>query len=146
MTTSLDVEVTISPGYAYERAADQQHFLNREKTKNLFRDLFKRGAGENGGGAKAWKFTNSPLFLDFLAGNRSYQCTPWSMPLRTVFGWQKPCYLVGEGYVETFAELMEGTDWDQYGVGKYENAPTAWCIAALKAPLPRKASCAPGNS
>jgi hypothetical protein len=69
-------------------------------------------AGKNGGGAKAWKFTNSPLFLDFLAGNRSYQCTPWSMPLRTVFGWQKPCYLVGEGYVETFAELMEGTDWD----------------------------------
>jgi hypothetical protein len=113
--TSLGVEVTISPGYAYERAADQQHFLNREKTKTLFRDLFRRGKG-----GKAWKFTNSPLFLDFLAGNRSYECTPWSMPLRTVFGWQKPCYLVGEGYVETFAELMEGTDWDQYGVGKYE--------------------------
>ena len=66
------------------------------------------------------KFTNSPLILDFLAGNRSYECTPWSMPLRTVFGWQKPCYLVGEGYVESFAELMEGTDWDLYGVGKYE--------------------------
>ncbi len=108
-------EVTISPGYAYERAADQQHFLNREKTKTLFRELFKRG---NGG--KKWAFTNSPLFLDFLAGNRNYECTPWSMPLRTVFGWQKPCYLVGEGYVETFAELMDGTDWDQYGVGKYE--------------------------
>lgn len=109
------VEVTISPGYAYERAADQQHFLNREKTKTLFRDLLSRGRG-----GKAWTFTNSPLFLDFLAGNRSYECTPWSMPLRTVFGWQKPCYLVGEGYVETFQELMEGTDWDQYGVGKYE--------------------------
>jgi hopanoid biosynthesis associated radical SAM protein HpnH len=109
------VEVTISPGYAYERAADQQHFLNREKTKTLFRDLLSRGRG-----GKAWTFTNSPLFLDFLAGNRSYECTPWSMPLRTVFGWQKPCYLVGEGYVETFKELMEGTDWDQYGVGKYE--------------------------
>jgi hopanoid biosynthesis associated radical SAM protein HpnH len=109
------VEVTISPGYAYERAADQEHFLNREKTKNLFRDLFRKGRG-----GKAWTFTNSPLFLDFLAGNRSYECTPWSMPLRTVFGWQKPCYLVGEGYVETFAELMEDTDWDQYGVGKYE--------------------------
>jgi hopanoid biosynthesis associated radical SAM protein HpnH len=113
--TSLGVEVTISPGYAYERAADQEHFLNREKTKNLFREFFARGNG-----AKNWKFTNSPLFLDFLAGNRSYECTPWSMPLRTVFGWQKPCYLVGEGYVETFAELMEGTDWEQYGVGKYE--------------------------
>ncbi len=112
---SLDVEVTISPGYAYERAADQEHFLNREKTKTLFRDVLRRGKG-----GKAWKFTNSPLFLDFLAGNRSYECTPWSMPLRTVFGWQKPCYLVGEGYVESFAELMEGTDWDQYGVGKYE--------------------------
>ena len=124
LMTSLDVEVTISPGYAYERAADQQHFLNREKTKTLFRDLFSRGtkpgANPGTGGAKAWKFTNSPLFLDFLAGNRSYECTPWSMPLRTVFGWQKPCYLVGEGYVETFAELMEGTEWDDYGVGKYE--------------------------
>ena len=108
------VEITISPGYAYERAADQTHFLNRERTKNFFRDVFRRG---NGG--KDWTFTNSPLFLDFLAGNQSYECTPWSMPLRTVFGWQKPCYLVGEGYVQTFAELMEGTDWDQYGVGKY---------------------------
>ena len=110
-----DVEITISPGYAYERAADQTHFLNRERTKNFFRDVFRRGDG-----GKAWDFTNSPLFLDFLAGNQTYECTPWSMPLRTVFGWQKPCYLVGEGYVQTFAELMEGTDWDQYGVGKYE--------------------------
>ena len=109
-----DVEITLSPGYAYERAADQEHFLNRERTKTFFRDVFRRG---NGG--KDWSFTNSPLFLDFLAGNQSYECTPWSMPLRTVFGWQKPCYLVGEGYVQTFAELMEGTDWDQYGVGKY---------------------------
>ena len=73
-----------------------------------------------GDGAKAWKFTNSPLFLDFLAGNQTYECTPWSMPLRTVFGWQKPCYLIGEGYADSFAELMEGTDWEQYGVGKYE--------------------------
>ena len=110
-----DVEITLSPGYAYERAADQEHFLNRERTKTFFRDVFSRG---NGG--KDWAFTNSPLFLDFLAGNQTYECTPWSMPLRTVFGWQKPCYLVGEGYVPTFAELMEGTDWDQYGVGKYE--------------------------
>ena len=110
-----DVEITISPGYAYERAADQEHFLTREKTKNFFRDVFRRG---NGG--KDWAFTNSPLFLDFLAGNQTYECTPWSMPLRTVFGWQKPCYLVGEGYVASFAELMDGTDWDQFGVGKYE--------------------------
>jgi hopanoid biosynthesis associated radical SAM protein HpnH len=109
------VETTISPGYAYERAPDQEHFLNRERTKSLFRDLFRRGKG-----GKAWKFTNSPLFLDFLAGNRNYECTPWSMPLRTVFGWQKPCYLIGEGFVGTFRELMDGTDWDDYGVGKYE--------------------------
>jgi hopanoid biosynthesis associated radical SAM protein HpnH len=111
----LGVEITLSPGYAYERASDKEHFLSREKTKNFFRDVFARGDG-----AKNWAFTNSPLFLDFLAGNQSYQCTPWSMPLRTVFGWQKPCYLVGEGYVKTFAELMEGTEWDQFGVGKYE--------------------------
>lgn len=109
------VEITISPGYAYERAPDQQHFLNRQKTKQFFRDVFRRGDG-----GKAWTFTNSPLFLDFLAGNQSYECTPWSMPLRTVFGWQLPCYLVGEGYVKTFRELMETTDWDQYGVGRYE--------------------------
>lgn len=112
---SLGVEITISPGYAYERAADQEHFLNRERTKKFFRDVFARG---NGG--KNWTFTNSPLFLDFLAGNQTYECTPWSMPLRTIFGWQKPCYLLGEGYVATFKELMEGTDWEKYGVGKYE--------------------------
>jgi hopanoid biosynthesis associated radical SAM protein HpnH len=112
---ALGVEITLSPGYAYERAPDQQHFLNRERTKQFFRDVFRRG---NGG--KAWSFTNSPLFLDFLAGNQSYECTPWSMPLRTVFGWQKPCYLLGEGYVSTFKELMEGTEWDKYGVGRYE--------------------------
>ena len=107
--------ITVSPGYAYERAPDQEHFLNRERTKKLFRDILSRG---NGG--KKWAFTQSELFLDFLAGNQTYECTPWSMPLRCVFGWQKPCYLLGEGYAKTFKELMEGTDWDQYGVGKYE--------------------------
>lgn len=111
----LGVEITISPGYAYERAADQEHFFNRERTKSFFREVFSRGRG-----GKAWDFTNSPLFLDFLAGNQTYECTPWSMPLRTIFGWQKPCYLLGEGYVSTFKELMEGTDWEKYGVGKYE--------------------------
>jgi hopanoid biosynthesis associated radical SAM protein HpnH len=107
--------ITISPGYSYERAPDQQHFLNRTKTKTLFREIFKRGKG-----GKAWSFTQSALFLDFLAGNQTYHCTPWSMPARTVFGWQKPCYLVGEGYVKTFKELIDGTDWDNYGVGNYE--------------------------
>ena len=107
--------VTISPGYAYERAPDQQHFLNRAKTKTFFRDVLRRGRG-----GRNWDFTNSPLFMDFLAGNQRYECSPWSMPARTVFGWQKPCYLIGEGYVPTFKELMDETDWDNYGVGKYE--------------------------
>jgi len=106
--------VTISPGYAYERAPDQEHFLNRTKTKQLFRDIFARGKG------KGWSFTQSTMFLDFLAGNQAYACTPWGNPTRTVFGWQRPCYLVGEGYAKTFKELMEETDWDAYGVGNYE--------------------------
>ena len=114
--TALGIDgITVSPGYSYERAPDQEHFLNRSKTKQLFRDILKRG--KNG---KAWAFTQSDLFLDFLAGNQAYECTPWSMPARTVFGWQKPCYLLGEGYVKTFAELMEGTEWEKYGVGNYE--------------------------
>ncbi|WP_409560948.1 adenosyl-hopene transferase HpnH [Hyphomicrobium sp. MC8b] len=107
--------VTISPGYAYERAPDQQHFLNRTKTKQLFRDIFKLGRG-----GRAWPFFQSALFLDFLAGNQTYNCTPWGNPTRTVFGWQKPCYLLGEGYTKTFKELMESTDWDKYGTGNYE--------------------------
>ncbi|HET6184972.1 MAG TPA: adenosyl-hopene transferase HpnH [Acetobacteraceae bacterium] len=106
--------VMISPGYAYERAPDQEHFLNRRKAKQLFRDIFKRGKGKN------WKFNQSSLFLDFLAGNQSYLCTPWGKPTRNVFGWQRPCYLLGEGYAKTYRELIETTDWDKYGTGKYE--------------------------
>ena len=107
--------ITVSPGYAYERAPDQQHFLNRNKTKELFRGILARGRG-----GKAWPFSQSINFLNFLAGNQSYQCTPWGNPTRTVFGWQKPCYLLGEGYAKTFRELMDTTEWDKYGVGKYE--------------------------
>ena len=107
--------ITVSPGYAYERAPDQQHFLNRAKTKQLFRDIFRRGRG-----GKAWSFSQSGLFLDFLAGNQNYRCTPWGNPTRTVFGWQRPCYLLGEGYASTFRELMDETDWDSYGTGNYE--------------------------
>ncbi len=107
--------ITVSPGYAYERAPDQQHFLNRGKTKQIFRDIFARGRG-----GKAWSFSQSSMFLDFLAGNQTYHCTPWGNPTRTVFGWQRPCYLLGEGYAKTFKELMEGTDWDSYGTGNYE--------------------------
>ena len=107
--------VTVSPGYAYERAPDQEHFLNREKIKQLFRGILARGDG-----GKRWPFSQSTLFLNFLAGNEAYHCTPWGNPTRTVFGWQKPCYLLGEGYAKTFKELMENTAWDDYGVGNYE--------------------------
>jgi hopanoid biosynthesis associated radical SAM protein HpnH len=113
--TSLGISgIMTSPGYAYERAPDQGHFLTRQKTKQLFRDILARGKG------KGWKFTQSPLFIDFLAGNQEYHCTPWGNPTRTVFGWQRPCYLIGEGYAKTFKELMESTDWDSYGTGNYE--------------------------
>lgn len=106
--------ITLSPGYAYERAPDTEHFLNRRATKELFRKLFRLGKG------KKWEFTQSSLFMDFLAGNQTYQCTPWGNPTRNVFGWQRPCYLLGEGYAKTYKELMEETDWDSYGTGKYE--------------------------
>jgi hopanoid biosynthesis associated radical SAM protein HpnH len=121
LTEEMGVGVSISPGYAYERAPDQEHFLSRRKTKELFRKVFAMGKG------KKWKFIHSGLFLDFLAGNQQYHCTPWGMPTRNIFGWQKPCYLIGEGYAKTFTELMETTDWDSYGTGRYEKC--ANCMA-----------------
>lgn len=108
--------IMTSPGYAYERAPDQQHFLSRQKTRELFRDIFRHGRRR---GSK-WKFTQSPLFMSFLTGNETYNCTPWGKPLRNVFGWQRPCYLLGEGYAPSFKALMEETDWDAYGTGNYE--------------------------
>ncbi len=111
--------VMTSPGYAYERAPDQEHFLNRQRTKELFRAIFRYGKERKARGI-SWKFNQSPLFLDFLAGNQTYKCTPWGNPTRNVFGWQRPCYLLGEGYAKTYKELMETTDWDKYGVGNYE--------------------------
>jgi hopanoid biosynthesis associated radical SAM protein HpnH len=107
--------ITVSPGYAYERAPEQQHFLARSRTRQLFRDILARGDG-----GRRWAFSQSSLFLDFLAGNQTYRCTPWGNPTRTVFGWQRPCYLLGEGYARTFRELMDETDWDAYGTGRYE--------------------------
>ncbi len=107
--------ITVSPGYAYERAPDQEHFLTRTTTKQLFRDILRRGRG-----GRAWSFSQSSLFLDFLAGNQEYHCTPWGNPTRNVFGWQRPCYLLGEGYAKSFRALMEETDWDAYGTGNYE--------------------------
>jgi hopanoid biosynthesis associated radical SAM protein HpnH len=110
---ALGVEgVTISPGYWYERAPRQDVFLKRVGSKQLFRKIFELGRG------RKWRFNQSSLYLDFLAGNQTYHCTPWGNPTRNVFGWQKPCYLlVGEGYASTFSELLEATEWDKYGTG-----------------------------
>lgn len=122
LAMDLGVEgVTISPGYSYERAPRQDVFLKRKESKQLFRDIFKLGA------EKKWRFNQSPLYLDFLAGNQQYQCTPWGNPTRNVFGWQKPCYLlVGEGYAPTFKSLMEDTEWRNYGNGR--NPKCANCM------------------
>jgi hopanoid biosynthesis associated radical SAM protein HpnH len=120
--------ITVSPGYAYERAPDQQHFLNRTRTKELFRGILSRGRG-----GRKWPFSQSIAFLDFLAGNKAYGCTPWGNPTRTVFGWQKPCYLLGEGYAKTFDELMSDTEWDKYGVGNYEKCANCMVHSGFEA-------------
>jgi hopanoid biosynthesis associated radical SAM protein HpnH len=127
--TELGVDgITVSPGYSYERAPDQKHFLHRSATKELFRAIFKRGNG-----ARKWAFNQSTMFLDFLAGNQRYHCTPWGNPTRTVFGWQRPCYLLGEGYADTFKELMEETDWDAYGTGNYEKCANCMVHSGFEA-------------
>lgn len=112
----LGVEgMTVSPGYSYEKAPRQDVFMGRRQSKELFREIFKEGKQRK----SKWRFNQSGMFLDFLAGNQTYQCTPWSMPTYNVFGWQKPCYLlVDEGYAPTFKALMEETDWDNYGTGR----------------------------
>lgn len=113
--------VTISPGYSYEHAPRQDVFLKKQTSKELFRNLFKLGHG------RKWSFNQSSLYLNFLAGNETYQCTPWGNPTRNVFGWQKPCYLlVGEGYAPTFGALMHETEWDRYGTGR--NPKCANCM------------------
>ena len=112
--------ITVSPGYAYERAPDQEHFLTREASKNMFRDIFRLGKERVKKGLPKWRFSQSSLYMNFLAGNETYECTPWGNPTRNVFGWQRPCYLLGEGFVKTFKELMDTTAWDNYGTGKYE--------------------------
>ncbi len=112
--------ITVSPGYAYERAPDQGHFLNRQTTKELFRDILRLGKDRVRAGMEKWRFSVSPLYIDFLAGNQQYHCEPWGLPTRNVFGWQRPCYLLGEGYAKTYKELIETTEWDKYGTGNYE--------------------------
>jgi hopanoid biosynthesis associated radical SAM protein HpnH len=106
----LGVEgITISPGYSYEAAPDQDSFLNRSKTEQLFRSLLANPK-------KSWRFNHSPLFLEFLQGMRHYECTPWGNPTYSMFGWQRPCYLLQEGYAESFEQLMTETDWANYGL------------------------------
>jgi len=105
----LGVEgMMLSPGYSYEKAPDQQHFLGKARTRRLFRAILANRKS-------SWRFNMSPLFLEFLMGKRDYSCTPWGMPTYNIFGWQKPCYLLQDGYADTFQELMEATEWQNYG-------------------------------
>ncbi|MBU3729475.1 MAG: adenosyl-hopene transferase HpnH [Phycisphaerales bacterium] len=101
----------VSPGYAYDKAPDQKSFLKRKTTNELFEMILSNRRD----GKRRWRFNQSPLFLEFLMGKREYECTPWGMPTYNLFGWQKPCYLLQEGYADTFAELMRDTEWDSYG-------------------------------
>jgi hopanoid biosynthesis associated radical SAM protein HpnH len=105
----LGVEgMMLSPGYSYDKAPDQKHFLGRARTRRMFRAILSNRDPN-------WRFNLSPLFLEFLMGKRTYPCTPWGMPTYNVFGWQKPCYLLQDGYAETFAELLATTEWQNYG-------------------------------
>jgi hopanoid biosynthesis associated radical SAM protein HpnH len=107
----LGVEgMMLSPGYSYDKAPDQTHFMGKEKTRKLFSLILSNRR-------KRWYFNQSPLFLEYLMGLREYACTPWGMPTYNLFGWQKPCYLIQDGYSDTFAELLEKTDWSKYGTG-----------------------------
>jgi len=108
-TMAMGVEgMMVSPGYSYEKAPDQQNFLKRQRANELFEMILSnRKSG--------WRFNQSPLFLEFLMGRRDYECTPWGNPCYNVFGWQKPCYLLQEGYADTFEELLRETDWSNYG-------------------------------
>jgi hopanoid biosynthesis associated radical SAM protein HpnH len=115
--------MTVSPGYSYEWAPDQEHFLKREQTKALFREILAPYTT----GEKNWRFNNSPLFLDFLMGEKDYECTPWGSPSYSVLGWQKPCYLLNEGYYSSYQELLDKTDWSQYG-HKSGNPKCADCM------------------
>jgi hopanoid biosynthesis associated radical SAM protein HpnH len=113
LNDELEVDaMMISPAYAYVKAPDQEHFLGVEQTRQLFREAF------SGGKRKKWRLNHSPLFLDFLEGKRDFQCTAWGIPSYSVLGWQRPCYLMSDGYVSSYKELVETTDWSKYGRGK----------------------------
>jgi hopanoid biosynthesis associated radical SAM protein HpnH len=120
--TSLGVEgITVAPGFHYQRVPHRDLFLKRKASKELFREIFTFARG------RRWRFNHTNLYLDFLAGNQDYRCTPWGSPTRNIFGWQRPCYLlVDEGYAATFQSLMEETDWDSYGTSR--NPKCAQCM------------------
>jgi hopanoid biosynthesis associated radical SAM protein HpnH len=111
----------LSPGYAYEKAPDQEHWLQVEQTRELFRKAFGDGR------RKKWRLNHSPLFLDFLEGKRDFECTPWGIPSYSLLGWQRPCYLLADGYAKTYKELIETTDWENFGRGKDERCSN--CMA-----------------
>ena len=122
LNDELEVDsMMISPGYAYEKAPDQEGFLPTDQTRDLFAEAFSDGR------RKKWRLNHSPLFLDFLEGKRDFECTPWGIPSYSVFGWQRPCYLMSDGYAETYEELINTTDWEQYGRGKDERCEN--CMA-----------------
>ncbi len=114
-------KMMISPAYAYEKAPDQEHFLGVTQTRELFRKAFDNG------NRKRWRLNHSPLFLDFLEGKQDFECTAWGIPSYSLFGWQRPCYLMNDGYVKTYKELVETTDWDKYGRGRDERCSN--CMA-----------------
>jgi hopanoid biosynthesis associated radical SAM protein HpnH len=114
-------QMMISPAYAYEKAPDQEHFLGVAETRELFRKAFA------GGRRKRWRLNHSPLFLDFLEGKIDFPCTAWAIPSYSLFGWQRPCYLMADGYAASYRELVEETDWDRYGRGRDERC--ANCMA-----------------
>jgi hopanoid biosynthesis associated radical SAM protein HpnH len=117
----LGVEgMMLSPGYSYDKAPDQKHFLGRARIRRLFRAILANRK-------KSWQFNQSPLFLEFLMGKQNYKCTPWGMPTYNIFGWQKPCYLLQDGYADTFQELLETTEWQNYGT-ESGNAKCANCM------------------
>jgi hopanoid biosynthesis associated radical SAM protein HpnH len=111
----------ISPAYAYEKAPDQEHFMGVERTRAIFKEAFADGR------RKKWRLNHSPLFLDFLEGKVDFSCTAWGIPCYSIFGWQRPCYLLSDGYVGSYKELLETTDWDSYGRGR--NPKCANCMA-----------------
>jgi hopanoid biosynthesis associated radical SAM protein HpnH len=122
LNDDLEVDqMMISPAYAYEKAPDQDHFLGVTQTRELFKKAF--GSGNR----KRWRLNHSPLFLDFLEGDKDFECTAWGIPSYSLFGWQRPCYLMNDGYVKTYRELIETTDWDKYGRGKDDRC--ANCMA-----------------